>query len=163
MQQLFHAEDRNLLIAMLGLALGALLAAVILNLALAAYANHAIAETFAGIVGTVVVRYPEAEAQVVQDLRQPEASAVALGTTVLAKYGLGGGLNWDPQTAIAGVCWRMLLVDLLLVGLVCTGFALLLLRYRRSVAAEVAGLAAYLRRIDAGDYTLDVRDNGEGL
>ena len=27
---------------------------------------------------------------------------------------------------------------------------------------QVAGLSAYLRQIDAGDYALDVRDNGEG-
>lgn len=162
---------------MLALSLGALVAAVLLNLALAAYANQAIAATYAGIVGTVVERYPEAEAQVVQDLRAPAAPAVARGIEVLRKYGLGegrsvdggpdgvpnGGLDWGPQTSMAGgMLARLLLVDLLLVGLVCTGFALLLLRYRRSVAAEVGGLAAYLRRIDAGDYSLDVRDNGEG-
>ena len=69
MQRLFHAEDRNLLIAMAALSLGGLLAAVLLNLALAAYTNQAIQETYAGIVGTVVQRYPEAEAQVVQTLR----------------------------------------------------------------------------------------------
>jgi signal transduction histidine kinase len=38
----------------------------------------------------------------------------------------------------------------------------LLVRYQRAVSAQVAGLSAYLRRIDAGDYSLDVRDNGEG-
>jgi signal transduction histidine kinase len=51
---------------------------------------------------------------------------------------------------------------LALVGLVCTGFILLLVRYQRVVSAQVAGLSAYLRQIDAGDYALDVRDNGEG-
>ncbi len=38
----------------------------------------------------------------------------------------------------------------------------MLVRYQRAVSAQVAGLSAYLRRIDAGDYALDVRDNGEG-
>jgi signal transduction histidine kinase len=46
--------------------------------------------------------------------------------------------------------------------LVCSGFVLLLVRYQRAVSARVAGLSAYLRHIDAGDYALDVRDNGEG-
>jgi signal transduction histidine kinase len=49
-----------------------------------------------------------------------------------------------------------------LTGLACAGFALLLVGYRRAIAAQVAGLSTYLRRIEAGDYALDVRDNGEG-
>jgi signal transduction histidine kinase len=161
MQRLFHAEDRNLLLGMLGLSLGALVAAVLLTLALAAYTNQVIQATYAGIVGSVVQRYPEAEAQVVQTLRAPEAGAVALGSEVLVKYGLGDGLP-GVTAAAGGLLARLLVIELLLVGLICTGFALLLLRYRRAVAAEVGGLAAYLRRIDGGDYALDVRDNGEG-
>ena len=62
----------------------------------------------------------------------------------------------------AGLLARLLPVGLALVGLVCAGFVLLLVRYQRAVSAQVAGLSAYLRRIDAGDYALDVRDNGEG-
>lgn len=56
----------------------------------------------------------------------------------------------------------MLPAVLALVGLVCTAFVLLLVRYQRAVSAQVAGLSAYLRQIDTGDYALDVRDNGEG-
>ena len=48
-----------------------------------------------------------------------------------------------------------------LIGLVCTRFILLLVRYQQAVSAQVAGLSEYLRRIDAGNYALDVRDNGE--
>src|SRR5262245_11027732 len=161
MQQLFHLEDRKLLISMLALALIALLAAVLLNLAMTAYTNQALKDTYAGIVGTVVQRYPQAETQVVQDLRSPGADAVDLGTEVLGKYGLGDWRAADTGVA-AGLLARLLLIELALVGLLCTGFVLLLLRYQRAVAAEVTGLAAYLRRIDAGDYSLDVRDNGEG-
>jgi len=57
---------------------------------------------------------------------------------------------------------RLLPVGLALVGLVCTGFVLLLVRYQQAVSAQMAGLSTYLRQIDAGDYALDVRDNGEG-
>jgi signal transduction histidine kinase len=38
----------------------------------------------------------------------------------------------------------------------------LLVRYQRAVSTHIAGLSAYLRDINAGDYSLDVRDNGEG-
>ncbi len=161
MKQLFHSEDRKLFIAITTLSLSALLAAVLLNLAMTAYTNRALKDTYAGIVGTVVQRYPQDEAQVVQDLRSPGADSVSLGTQVLAKYGLGD--QSGAQTGVAaGLLVRQLLFVLALVGLVCGGFVLLLVRYQRAVSAQVAGLSAYLRRIDSGDYSLDVRDNGEG-
>ena len=89
MKQLFHLEDRKLLISMIALSLIALLAAVLLNLAMTAYTNQALKDTYAGIVGTVAQKYPQAEAQVVQDLRAPDALSVNLGHQVLGKYGLG--------------------------------------------------------------------------
>ena len=161
MKQLFQMEDRKLFISMIALSLIALLATVFLNLAMLAYTNQALKDTYAGIVGTVAQRYPRAEAQVVQDLRSPGADSVNLGAQVLEKYGLGDRSAADTGVA-TGLLARLLAAGLALVGLVCTGFVLLLVRYQRAVSAKVAGLSEYLRRIDAGDYALDVRDNGEG-
>jgi len=161
MKQPFHLEDRKLFISLIALSLIALLASVLLNLVMAVYVNQAVKNTYAGIVGTVVQKYPQAEAQVVQDLRSPGADSVNLGIQVLEKYGLGDVRAADIGVAI-GLLARFMPIGLVLVGLVCTGFVLLLVRYQRSVAAQVAGLSAYLREIDAGDYALDVRDNGEG-
>jgi signal transduction histidine kinase len=167
MKQLFQLEDRKLFLSMMVLSLIALLAAALLSLAMMAYTNQAVKDTYAGIVGTVVQRYPQAEAQVVQDLRAPGADSVRLGTQVLEKYGLS---DWNAvdttvasSTAVAaGLVARLLPIGLTLAGLLCAGFIFLLMRYQRTVSAQVAELSAYLRRIDAGDYSLDVRDNGEG-
>jgi len=161
MKQLFQAEDRHLLASMLALSLVTGLAAVALSLVLAAYVNQAVKNNYAGIVGTVAQRYPQAEAQVVRDLSSPQADSVSLGTQVLRKYGLGAQSAADTGVA-AGLLARLLPVGLALVGLVCAGFFLLLVRYQRAVSAQAAALSAYLRQIDAGDYALDVRDNGEG-
>lgn len=161
MKQLFQLEDRKLSLSMIALSGIALLAVVLLNLGMIAYANHALKETYAGIVGIVVQRYPEVEAQVVQNLRSPNADSVDLGNQVLEKYGLGDQSAAGTDVA-AGLLTRLLLIKLALVGLICAGLVLLLVRYLRTVSAQVAGLSAYLRRIDAGDYSLDVRDNGEG-
>src|SRR5512133_2118042 len=147
---------------MIALSLIALLAAVLLTLAMTAYTNQAFKDTYAGIVGTVAQKYPQAEAQVVRDLSAPDAFSVSLGHQVLEKYGLGDRSAADTGVA-AGLLARLLPVGLALVGLVCTRFVLLLVRYQRAVSAQVAELSAYLHRIDAGDYSLDVRDNGEGI
>ena len=161
MKQLFNLEDRKLFISMIALSLIALLATVLLNLAMMMYANQVLKDTYAGIVGTVTQKYPQAEAQVVLDLSTTDALSVNLGTQVLEKYGLGDRSATDTGVA-TGLLLRLLPAGLALVGLVCAGFVLLLARYQRAVSAQVAGLSAYLHQIGAGDYALDVRDNGEG-
>jgi signal transduction histidine kinase len=161
MKQFFHLEDRKMFISMIALSLITILAAVLLTLAMTAYTNQAIKDTYAGIVGTVAQKYPQAEAQVVRDLRAPDALSVSLGHQGLEKYGLSDQSAADTGVA-AGLLARMLPAGLALVGLVCTGFVLLLMSYQRAVSTQVAGLSTYLRQIEAGDYALDVRDNGEG-
>jgi signal transduction histidine kinase len=161
MDMLTHTEGRQLLIHMAVLSAAALLLAAALSLAMTVYINQALAETYAGIVGTVAQKYPEVEAQVVQDLSAPDTASVNLGYQVLERYGLQdlgaaqGGIG-------VGVLTRLLPAALLLIGLVCAAFALLLAGYRHSISVQVTGLSAYLRQIEAGDYDLDVRDNGEG-
>jgi len=161
MDVLTHSEDRRLLFCMAALSLAALLLTAALGLAMTVYVNGALADTYAGIVGTVAQKYPQAEAQVVRDLSAPDALSVSLGYQELGRYGLP-----DPDAAQRGIgaelLARLLPAGLALTGLACAGFILLLAGYRRSISVQVAGLSAYLRQIEAGDYALDVRDNGEG-
>jgi signal transduction histidine kinase len=161
MNLLNHTEDRRLLFRMAALALTALLLNATLGLALTVYVNQALADTYAGIVGTVAQKYPQSEAQVVRDLSTPDTSSVTLGYQVMGRYGLQ-----EPGAAQygigAGLLARLLPAGLALTGLSCAGYVLLLAGYQRSIAAQVSGLSAYLRQIEAGDYALDVRDNGEG-
>ena len=149
------------MICMAALALTAVLLAIALNLAMATYINRTLANTYEGIVGTVAQKYPQAEAQVVQDLSSPSAESISLGHQVLAKYGLGE-MNAAENGVALGVTTHQLPAGLALIGLVCAGFAFLMVRYQRAVLVQVKGLSAYLRQIEAGDYILDVRDNGEG-
>ena len=156
-----RAEDRRWMTYTAALALITLLAVVALSLAMTAYVNRALADTYAGIVGSVAQKYPQAEPQVVQDLSAPDAASVRLGRQVLEKYGLGD-MGAAANGVAPGLLARLLPAGLMLIGLVCAGFILLQMAYRRAVSAQVARLSAYLRRIDAGDYALDVRDNSEG-
>jgi signal transduction histidine kinase len=161
MDRLTHTEDRRLLFRVAALSLALLLLTAALGLTMTAYVNRALADTYAGIVGTVVQKYPEAEAHVVQDLSAPDSHSISLGHQVLGRYGLQD-LGAAQHGIGAGLLARLLPAGLALTGLACAGFALLLGAYRRSVSAQVAGLSIYLRQIEAGHYALDVRDNGEG-
>src|SRR5512134_2179541 len=156
-----HTEDRRLLFRMAALSMAALLLTTALSLAMTVYVNRALADTYAGIVGTVTQKYPQAEAQVVRDLSAPDDLSVSLGRQVLGRYGLQD-LGAAQRGIGAGLLARLLPAALALTGLAYAGFVLLLVRYQRAVSAQVAGLSAYLRQIEAGDYALDVRDNGEG-
>ena len=133
MKKFFHLEHRNLFVSMIVLSLTAFLAAVLLTLAMTAYTNRALKDTYAGIVGTVAQKYPQAQAQVVQDLHSPRADSVNLGTQVLERYGLGDQSAADTGVA-TGLLAHLLPIGLALVGLVCAGFVLLLMRYQRAVS-----------------------------
>lgn len=161
MDLLNQTKDRRLLFRMVGLSLVALILTVILSLAMTVYVNRALADTYAGIVGTVAQNYPQVEAQVVRELSQPNDVSVALGHQVLERYGLQD-LSAAQRGIGVGLLAILLPAGLALTGLTCVGFALLLVGYGRSISAQVAGLSVYLRQIEAGDYALDVRDNGEG-
>jgi signal transduction histidine kinase len=160
-KQLVYLEERKLFISMIALSLIAFLVAALLLIAMMIYTNQELKDSYAGIVGTVVQSYPEAEAQIMQGLGSPEVDALNLGNQVLEKYGLGNQSTSDTAVA-ASLLARLLPATLTLIGLVCAGFVLLLMRYQRAVSGQVAGLSEYLRRIESGDYSLDVRDNGEG-
>ncbi len=161
MNRFTPTEDRRLLLHMAALSLIALLLTAVLGLVMTVYVNGALVDTYAGIVGTVAQKYPQAEAQVVRDLGAPDALSVSLGHEVLGRYGLQD-MGAAQRGIGAGLLSLLLPAGLALTGLACAGFALLLAGYRRSITAHVTGLSAYLRQIEAGDYTLDVRDNGEG-
>src|SRR5215212_7910955 len=103
MDLLTHTEDRRLLFRMAALSLATLLLAAALGLAMTVYVSRALADTYAGIVGTVAQKYPQAEAQVVRDLSAPDALSVHLGHQVLEKYGLG-----DVHAADTGVATGLL-------------------------------------------------------
>jgi signal transduction histidine kinase len=161
MQLFIHIEDRRLLFRMVALSLTTLVLVAALAVVMTVYINHALADTYAGIMGTVTQKYPQAEAQVVGDLSTPDTLSVSLGHEVLGKYGLQD-LGAAQSGIGAGLLARLLPAGLALIGIACAGFAALLVEYQRSISAQVAGLSAYLRQIEGGDYALDVRDNGEG-
>jgi signal transduction histidine kinase len=161
MDLLTHAEDQRLLFRMATLSLTALLLSAALGLAMTIYVNRALVDTYAGIIGTVAQKYPQSEAQVVRELSAPNDLSVRLGHQVLGRYGLKD-LGAAQSGIGVGLLALLLPTGLALTGLYCAGFALLLVGYRRSISVRVAGLSAYLRQIEAGDYSLDVRDNGEG-
>src|SRR5690349_8216702 len=108
---------------MMALSLTVFLLTAALSLAMTVYVNGALADTYAGIVGTVAQKYPLAEGQVVQDLSAPDALSVSLGHQVLGGYGLQdlgaaqGGIG-------VGLLARLLPTGLALTGLICAGFAL---------------------------------------
>ncbi len=161
MKQLFSSENQKLFISMFAVSLIALFAVALLSLAMVSSRNQVLNTAYAGIIGTTVQHDPASEAQLVAALRSPTDDAISLGMQILGKYGLNepGTIDIAGATALQK---RVLRIGLLFVGMVCAAFVLLFIWYQQAVSNQITELSNYLHRIDAGNYSLDVRDNGEG-
>ena len=117
---------------------------------------------FAAVAGAVVELYPQAEGEVLRQIREADEETIARGKTLLSRYGLTAG-KLLPATALTRQVFRAnLFLFLLLAALACGIPAWLVLRFLQMQYSRINELTAYASRINSGDYSLDIRDNREG-
>lgn len=126
------------------------------------YYLRAAGDHFAAVAGAVVELYPQAEGEVLRQIRGADEESVARGKTLLSRYGLTAG-ELLPATALTRQVFRAnLFLFLLLAALACGIPAWLVLRFLKMQYSRINELTAYASRINSGDYSLDIRDNREG-
>lgn len=140
----------------------AVLGAIFLTIIATAVSNAAVRDTQAAVIAEVAFRYPNAETAVIREMQQKNPLQTAVGYDILQRYGIDGATL--PGNGISAR-----LLDFLLPAwctftiLLCAAFLLLFYRARQRAGQEIQALTLYLRRIRSGDYSLDLRDNREGI
>ena len=160
MQTFINAWERRSIILLLSVTLAGLVLAVILSLLSVQYANREVQEMYASAVAVVTQKYPEAEVEMVSDIRSINPQNVALGTEILRRYGLEN-MNITDNAAARALSSRIIPFSILFAVLLAGAFIALLTYDRRQVRAQLISLSGYLQQLEAGNYTLDIRDNGE--
>lgn len=139
----------------------ALLLSVLISVLAALYTARVTWNTEAIVAGVVSRQVPGAEAETVRAFESGGRGDTEAGAAVLKRYGIrGAGLAGN---GLATALLRFLLPgEALFALLVCAGFIFILTGRRREVNDRCDCLIDYIRRVRAGDYSLDPRDNGEG-
>ncbi len=115
----------------------------------------------AALIGAVVEVYPNAEAELIQQLQKPDENAVSKGRALLTKYGLQEEhlLNVEVLRSLKLTQGFLLFILTLTAILMVAGVVFLFLRQHYQQLRKVSG---YARQIAEGHYNLDLRDNSEG-
>lgn len=115
----------------------------------------------AGIVGSLIEKYPEAEQDIIKQLSTIQEQTVENGMQILQKY----GINVDeivPATNLEQVYQKtmqiMLLWIVLLGILLISCFAIYLYRREKKIRA----ITEYLKEIEKQQYSLKIQENEEG-
>lgn len=115
----------------------------------------------AGIVGSLIEKYPEAEQDIIKQLSTIQEQTVENGMQILQKY----GINVEeivPATNLEQVyqkTMRIMLLWIVLLGiLLISCFAIYLYRREKKIRA----ITEYLKEIEKQQYSLKIQENEEG-
>ena len=115
----------------------------------------------AGIVGSLIEKYPEAEQDIIKQLSTIQEQTVENGMQILQKY----GINVEeivPATNLEQVhqkSMRIMILWIVLLGiLLISCFAIYLYRREKKIRA----ITEYLKEIEKQQYSLKIQENEEG-
>jgi len=158
-----NPEVNRLLTLFAFLLIALLIAALLLSLAGRRHLKQAIIDSQTALVGATAEKYPEAEQELVRQVMETDKEAdIKRGKAILSKYGINSE-DRQADTPLLQKYFRYSLESyLLLVILACGAFILAVLLFLRKQYAQIRETARYAGKINAGDYSLDIRDNREG-
>lgn len=139
-----------------------LIISTVLAFAILKYHNQSINTTYASIIGAVVSELPQAESRVIEAVKAYDKDLADQGKQIMDRYGFDG--DTVLQTSISQSLLKLLLPTML--GFTTLVFIILTLVssvYVLGQRGQIRDLTKYLRRVNQGDYSLDIRDNREGI
>ncbi len=158
-----NPEVNRLLTIFAFLLIALVAAALLFSLAGRGYLTQAIIDGQAALVGATAEKYPETEQELVRQVMETDKAAdIKRGKDILSKYGINSE-DGQADTPLLQKYFRYSLESyLLLIILACGAFIPAILLFLRKQYAQIGETARYAGKINAGDYSLDIRDNREG-
>lgn len=157
-----NPEVKRMIIIFLVLSVVFLALAVVMGCISLMYYKNTAALNHAAVVGAVAGRYPDAEADVINQIQNWDEYALAKGQEILNRYGM-----YNPGTlADTPLLHRNFRINIslyvLLAAAACGIFILFFINFLKRQYGQIRQLARYARRVGNGDYSLDIRNNEEG-
>lgn len=139
-----------------------MITALLLSLAGRHHLKQAVINNQASIIGAISDKYPEAEQEVIKQITQTDRESALRGQAVLSRYGIDAA-DLQLNTPLMQNCFHYnTAINLLLVFLTGSAFIAAVLLFLKKQYSQIQEIACYTGKINAGDYSLDIRDNREG-
>ncbi|MDR9756236.1 MAG: HAMP domain-containing sensor histidine kinase [Thermoanaerobacterales bacterium] len=144
------------------LLIGLIIIALLFGLAGRYQLKEAIINEQAEIIALISEKYPEAQQDMIRQLKQQDRDAALKGKDILKKYGISSE-DLDMETPLLQkLFYYNLSRHLLLVIIACSAFGLALSVFIKKQYSQLHQISSYAKKINQGDYSLDIRDNREG-
>lgn len=112
------------------------------------------------IIGAIVEKYPEIEAETIKKLISDNAN-YERGIEILSKYGINNIENLDELVSVNELKNKMILENIILVALMIIVYILVNLYFYKKEDKRLNDISNYIDNILNNDYSLDIREYDE--
>lgn len=112
------------------------------------------------IIGAIVEKYPEIEAETIKKLISDNAN-YEHGIEILSKYGINNVENLDELASVNELKNKMVLENIILVALMIIIYILVNLYFYKKEDKRLNDISNYIDNILNNDYSLDIREYDE--
>jgi signal transduction histidine kinase len=121
-----------------------------------------IADNIAAAVGILVERFPEAEADIMEQIGKADIGSIQTGQALLNRYGYSSDNILFEIESIKRISSFNALISVLFIGIVSIALILVFYLFLKSQYTRIREVTNYAKLVQAKDYSLDIRDNSEG-
>ncbi|MFZ7133415.1 MAG: sensor histidine kinase [Eubacteriales bacterium] len=155
-------EDLHLLRWYLIISICAVIMTVILSYVSVQVTSLLVRDTYASIVGSLVQKYPEDEEEIIRNIKNIQVTNKEVGYEILNNYNLSTIEEVQGVNMKSGIFIKILTSYLLFQILTLISFLMVIYFHIKKKSLLINDITGYFKRINKGDYSLDIRDNNEG-
>ena len=124
--------------------------------------RDSITNNIAAAVGALAEKYPDAEADIMAQLRQADAASIQAGQALLNRYGYSTQNILHEIEGIKSTFNFNTFLFMLLSGSICLALSAVFFYFLARQYRRINEVTDYAKLVQAQDYSLDIRDNSEG-
>lgn len=124
--------------------------------------RKSIVDNISAAVGTLAEQYPEAEADIMEQIGKADLDSIKTGQALLKRYGYSTNNILFEIESMKKIPNYNAVLSILFAGFFCIVLIIIFSRFLKSQYARIREVTNYARLVQTQDYSLDIRDNSEG-
>lgn len=155
-------EDRQIIKSFIRIGIISIIIILVLTLLFIGFTTNLVGDTYASIVGCLIGVYPQEEENIVKTIKEINQNNKEIGYEILSRYEISVNEEIESSNISKELISYFLPIYLLLGLLIFVSISLIFWRYIKQKKQSIQEITDYFRKLNGGDYSLDIRDNREG-